>query len=181
MSMMNCFVFPINITPITEPGHQKWLRAIVVIDAVAPNALPGSLWEISLSGYYIAATWQALEQHAAKKFQACGLYFPDLEMGGYSMCFADVADGISISARSDTGMSSTEERPPLSARRPKTPRDEPTPAADEPADAHTSPNQRVRKHARPSELAGQGEYVASGKGMPPAGRSQICRVISCWE
>ncbi|KAK9834786.1 hypothetical protein WJX74_010479 [Apatococcus lobatus] len=89
----------------------------------------------------------------------------------------DVTEGVAASARSETGQSSTEERPPLSARRPKTPRDEPTPAANEAADAHTSPNQRVRKHARPSELAGPGEYVASNPGndasasvqaLPPA-------------
>ena len=74
-----------------------------------------------------------------------------------------------------------EERPPLSARRPKTPRDEPVPAADETADAHTSPNQRVRKHARPSELAGPGEYVADAVGeilhpthMPPLRQARHC-------
>ncbi|KAK9865068.1 hypothetical protein WJX84_003358 [Apatococcus fuscideae] len=73
---------------------------------------------------------------------------------------------VAASALSETWPSSAEmeERPPLSARRPKTPRDEPVPAADETADAHTSPNQRVRKHARPSELAGPGEYVADAAG-----------------
>ena len=87
---------------------------------------------------------------------------------------ADATGGVAASDRSETGQSGADERPPLSARRPKTPRDEPTPAANEPADSHTSPNQRVRKHARPSEMAGPGEYVASNTGM----LAVSCHVIS---
>ncbi len=76
------------------------------------------------------------------------------------------SEEVALSFQSESWPLNTEERAPLSARRPKTPRDEPIPGPDENADSHTSPNQRVRKHARPSELVGEGVYVTGGIRTP---------------